>query len=71
MDFIIFMISDVAPSQTITSAAVTMETMETVVAVAIGILAAVFVGALIILVVICRRQKDRGGFMNKQCGEVR
>lgn len=63
--------SDVAPSRTITSAAVTMETMETVVAVAIGILAAVFVGALIILVVICRRQKDRGGFMNKQCGEVR
>lgn len=71
MDCIIFMIRDDAPSQTFTSTAVTMETMETVVAVAIGILAAVFVGALIILVVICRRQKDRGGFMNKQCGEVR
>jgi len=65
------MISDVAPSQTFTSSAVTMETMETVVAVAIGILAAVFVGALIILVMICRRQKDRAGFMNKQCGDVR
>lgn len=71
MDCIIFMISDVASSQTFTSSAVTMETMETVVAVAIGILAAVFVGALIILVIICRRQKDRGGFMNKQCGDVR
>lgn len=71
MDCIIFMISDVAPSQTFTSPAVTMETMETVVAVAIGILAAVFVGALIILVMICRRQKDRAGFMNKQCGDVR
>jgi len=71
MDCIIFMISDVAPSQTFTSSAVTMETMETVVAVAIGILAAVFVGALIILVMICRRQKDRAGFMNKQCGDVR
>ena len=65
------MIRDDAPSQTFTSAAVTMETMETVVAVAIGILAAVFVGALIILVVICRRQKGRGSFMNKQCAEVR
>jgi len=71
MDCIIFMISDVAPSQTFTFSAVTMETMETVVAVAIGILAAVFVGALIILVMICRRQKDRAGFMNKQCGDVR
>lgn len=71
MECIIFMISDVATSQTFTSSAVTMETMETVVAVAIGILAAVFVGALIILVIICRRQKDRGGFMNKQCGDVR
>jgi preprotein translocase subunit SecG len=71
MACIIFMIRDDAPSQTFTSAAVTMETMETVVAVAIGILAAVFVGALIILVVICRRQKDRANFVNKQCGEVR
>jgi preprotein translocase subunit SecG len=48
-----------------------METMETVVAVAIGILAAVFVGALIILVVICRRQKSSESFRNKQCGDVR
>jgi preprotein translocase subunit SecG len=48
-----------------------METMETIVAVSIGILAAVFVGALIILVVICRRQKGNESFVNKQCGEVR
>ncbi|KDR14062.1 transmembrane protein 98-like [Zootermopsis nevadensis] len=62
---------DDAPSQAFASSGVTMETMETVVAVAIGILAAVFVGALIILVVICRRQKGSGNFINKQCRDMR
>lgn len=60
-----------APSQASASPTVTMETMETIVAVSIGILAAVFVGALIILVVICHRQKGNESLMNKQCGEVR
>jgi hypothetical protein len=68
---ILFYVRDDAPSQGFASSGVTMETMETVVAVAIGILAAVFVGALVILVVICRRQKGSGSFMNKQCGDVR
>ncbi|CAG2063464.1 unnamed protein product, partial [Timema podura] len=36
---------------------VKVEAMDTVVAVAIGILAAVFVGALAVLVVLCRRHK--------------
>lgn len=66
-----YFVRDDAPSQAFASSGVTMETMETVVAVAIGILAAVFVGALIILVVICRRQKGSGNFINKQCRDMR
>ncbi|PSN43827.1 hypothetical protein C0J52_10069 [Blattella germanica] len=59
---------DDAPFLASTSPNVTMESMETVVAVAIGILAAVFVGALVVLVVICRRQKSGRNFMGKHCG---
>jgi preprotein translocase subunit SecG len=65
------MFRDDAPFQASASPGITMETMETIVAVAIGVLAAVFVGALIVLVVICRRQKSSGSFMNKQSGDVR
>ncbi|XP_067006374.2 transmembrane protein 98 isoform X2 [Anabrus simplex] len=48
-----------------------METMETVVAVAIGVLAAVFVGALVVLVLICRRHKGNEEYLNKHITDAR
>lgn len=45
-----------------------MQYTETVVAIAIGVLTAVFVGALFVLVIICRRQRlyYKAGLCEKQ-----